>query len=125
MKTDHRSAVTNFLSFFFTSVVFVTRYDICSTGTINEYCTKYGTEVFAHPLNCAQFVNCAQPQPRVLECGYPKLFAGDKCYHHSQVTCGERFEPVAPCELPSCLVKLVRKCTSGCLAHVWILHTFV
>ena len=60
--------------------------------------------VKAHPLNCAQFVDCGVTNyidlDVIKECEYPQLFSPItlRCEDFEKVQCGPRHEPKAPCK---------------------------
>lgn len=56
--------------------------------------------VLPSSTNCAKYYDCKRHGNIPLECPYPSLFSQTthKCEDFSNVYCGSRQEPVAPCE---------------------------
>ena len=56
--------------------------------------------VLPSSTNCAKYYDCKRHGNIPLECPYPSLFSQTthKCEDFSNVYCGSRKEPVAPCE---------------------------
>lgn len=67
-----------------------------------QYCKANPTKILAHQTNCAQYYDCRQAVGGsfLRECRYPQLFleANQTCRNFSDVDCGARMEPQAPCE---------------------------
>lgn len=67
-----------------------------------QYCKANPTEILAHQTNCAQYYDCRQAVggSYLRECRYPQLFleSNKTCRNFSDVQCGSRLEPQAPCE---------------------------
>ncbi|XP_052252894.1 uncharacterized protein LOC127859481 isoform X5 [Dreissena polymorpha] len=77
-----------------------------NTGDIDSFCRAHPTHIRLHPTNCAQYYDCAATAlgGQILrECPYPQLFdpATLTCKPFTNVSCGIRFEPTAPCEYMS------------------------
>ncbi|XP_071175832.1 uncharacterized protein [Mytilus edulis] len=76
----------------------------CSPDMINSYCRSNANLVLPSPDNCAQFYQCGEINHMtgsyLRECAYPKLYdaSSQTCKHFTQVSCGPRHEPKAPCE---------------------------
>lgn len=69
---------------------------------VKSYCRVNVEAIFAHPRNCAQYYDCRQVigGSYLRECRYPQLFdERGICRNFSEVNCGERTEPEAPCKL--------------------------
>ncbi|WAR05418.1 hypothetical protein MAR_020787 [Mya arenaria] len=71
----------------------------------NPYCKAHPNSVIALPSSCAEYINCTaymggQAADPVMECPYPQLFDNITltCGNFENVNCGQRPEPMAPCE---------------------------
>jgi len=77
-------------------------YDTCTHVTGHHTCPPGA--VTSHPTECGQFYECAAQAERwehqLRECHYPMLFNPEslRCEHYSMVTCGDRREPLDPCD---------------------------
>ncbi|KAL8595975.1 hypothetical protein ACOMHN_018287 [Nucella lapillus] len=77
-----------------------------SIQTLNLFCSKNPEGKLAHPSECSLLYDCtrltAKPNfPKYLsECKYPFLVdaATVQCKPHDQVLCGDRREPISPCD---------------------------
>ena len=72
------------------------------TDMAKKYCRLNPTAIIAHFNNCAQYFDCreAVKQSFLRECRYPQLFdeVDMTCKNFSEVQCGARFVPQAPCK---------------------------
>lgn len=64
-----------------------------------DYCSVHPEAVLPDLEDCAKFFNCSEPGI-YKECKYPKLFSLQSlsCQNFTEVNCGRRKEPQAPCE---------------------------
>ncbi|XP_076453497.1 uncharacterized protein LOC143288755 [Babylonia areolata] len=77
-----------------------------SVQTLDLFCSENPNGKLAHPSECSLLYDCtrltARPNfPKYLsECKYPYLVdaATVQCKPHDQVTCGDRREPISPCD---------------------------
>ncbi|XP_065924132.1 uncharacterized protein [Magallana gigas] len=69
---------------------------------VKKHCTEKPKDILPHPLQCAQYYDCRQAigDSHLRECRYPQLFdiTTMTCKNFSDVTCGDRLEPQAPCD---------------------------
>lgn len=69
---------------------------------VKKHCAEKPTDILPHPLQCAQYYDCSQAigDSHLRECRYPQLFdiTTMTCRNFSDVTCGDRLEPQAPCD---------------------------
>lgn len=72
---------------------------------VSSYCQQNPDNVLPNPDNCAQFYQCGQINhvtgSYLRECIYPKLYdaTSQTCKHFTEVQCGARYEPKAPCKI--------------------------
>ena len=73
---------------------------------IQAYCTLVPTAIVPHPLQCARYFDCRQAigGSYLRECRYPQLFDSPTltCRNFSDVACGNKYEPQAPCKYIIC-----------------------
>nr|XP_022322146.1 uncharacterized protein LOC111123822 isoform X3 [Crassostrea virginica] len=76
---------------------------------VPEYCKTHMDAVLPSSTNCAKYYDCKRHGNIPLECPYPSLFSQTthKCEDFSNVYCGSRQEPVAPCQYD------INKCPDG------------
>lgn len=70
---------------------------------IPSFCHAYPTAVRPHPTNCAKYYDCSTAAfggSQNRECPYPQLFDAVSltCKPFTDVQCGVRYEPKAPCK---------------------------
>ncbi|KAK3102049.1 hypothetical protein FSP39_008390 [Pinctada imbricata] len=70
---------------------------------IEKMCQENPTAIIPHPQHCAKYINCSRIKEEhqgVGECPYPMLWeeTSKKCAKHELTKCGERFEPIDPCD---------------------------
>ena len=67
-----------------------------------QFCRENPTTILEHQTNCAQYYDCRKEVggSYLRECRYPQLYdVGERvCKNFSDVKCGIRFEPQAPCK---------------------------
>ena len=78
--------------------------DFFPADIINSFCTKNHGLVLPSPDNCAHFYQCGIYNQRtgsyLHECTYPNLYdvTTQTCKPFTEVNCGPRHEPKAPCK---------------------------
>ncbi|KAK3589928.1 hypothetical protein CHS0354_034946 [Potamilus streckersoni] len=75
---------------------------ISNENMAGAFCSANPTEIIPHPTNCAQYYDCREAiaGSYLRECRYPQLFDTTSltCKNFTDVICGARYEPQAPCE---------------------------
>lgn len=79
---------------------------IAFVDMIKGHCTINPSTIQPHLYQCAQYFDCGPTigGSYLRECKYPQLFdtTSMTCQNFSDVTCGPRIEPQAPCKLSLC-----------------------
>ncbi|XP_061184903.1 uncharacterized protein LOC133192909 isoform X1 [Saccostrea echinata] len=69
---------------------------------VKQHCRDNRMAILPHPFQCAQYYDCRRVigNSHLRECKYPQLFDESTmtCRNFTDVNCGERTEPRAPCD---------------------------